>query len=303
MSEQAQTDSTAAAAPEQVAGETTQSTTEAAPAGEATTTETAPAEAPDDPQFAAKFAALARDERKTREGRESLKRDKAAMVEAQAELQAFKEMQAAAKDNPALMFEQFGVKPEDLIKSALAAGEEPTAESQIAGLTTKLAAMETANTAAAAEATKATEQATVKKYEADIVNYLKSEPEKYEAVNMFDAQQDVADLVVLAWQNDGIQLKVEEAAQKIEDYLVEQAQKATKLSKLKPAEEAASLPSIPVPGQSTQTPMTLSTSTGTTTPAANSGDESGLSPAERRAASLKRSAAIMQTAYAARGGS
>lgn len=296
MSEQASTD--AAAAPEQVAGETI--TTEAPVEGtpEATAegaTEAKPAEG-EGPDFTPKFAALARDEKRTREGREALKRDREAHTADMAEVQAFKELQAAAKDNPALLLDAMGVKGEDLIKSALTVGEEPTADTKVAALEAKLAAMEVSNAETAEAAKKATTQAEVKKYQADVVNYVKGKDKEYEAINLFGAQQDVADLIVAAWQRDGKQLQVDEAAKLIEDHLVEQAQLATKLSKLKPAEEAASLPSIPGTGPSTQTPMTLTTATGTGLSPTNGASQNTLSRQE----SLRASAKIIEQAFAKR---
>ncbi len=72
----------------------------------------------------------------------------------------------------------------------------------------------------------------LKQIENDTKSLVKSDP-AYEAIRATNSVSDVVDLIKQTYEQDGILLTVEEAAQQVEDYLVEEATKLTKLQKIK----------------------------------------------------------------------
>lgn len=77
-------------------------------------------------------------------------------------------------------------------------------------------------------------QAAVKQITTDATNLVKSDPEAYEAISKTGTVKEVVKLIEETYKKDGILLSVEEAAQEVENYLVEENVKmATKIDKIK----------------------------------------------------------------------
>lgn len=77
-------------------------------------------------------------------------------------------------------------------------------------------------------------QAAVKQITTDANNLIKSDPEAYEAISKTGTVKEVVKLIEETYKKDGILLSVEEAAQEVENYLVEENFKmATKIDKIK----------------------------------------------------------------------
>ncbi len=75
-------------------------------------------------------------------------------------------------------------------------------------------------------------QAAVKQITADVNNLVSSNPE-FETIKFTGSTKDVVDLIERTYHQDGILLSVEEAAQQVEDYLVEESLKLAKIEKIR----------------------------------------------------------------------
>lgn len=101
-------------------------------------------------------------------------------------------------------------------------------------------------------------QAAVKQIESD-VKHLVSKDDTYEAIKSSNAHKDVVELITETYHKDGILLSIEEAAQQVEDFLVEQYTKYTNLNKIKQRmsqsnASKAQTPSVKPPTEETQQP-------------------------------------------------
>lgn len=74
----------------------------------------------------------------------------------------------------------------------------------------------------------------VKQIERDATKLVQDDPEAYEAISNIGAVSDVVKLIEETYKKDGILLTVEEAAQEVENYLIEEYyERATKIEKIK----------------------------------------------------------------------
>jgi hypothetical protein len=118
--------------------------------------------------------------------------------------------------------------------------------------------------------------AAVKQIRQDAQSLVKNDP-NFESIRATGSVNDVVDLIVKTFNEDGILMPVEEAAEEVENYLVEEALKLSRLSKVqkrlsataKPQE--ASKPATPAPAQTQAqsakpTMKTLTNATGSTRP-------------------------------------
>ena len=96
-------------------------------------------------------------------------------------------------------------------------------------------------------------QQAISQIRTETTNLVKSDP-NFETINATGSINDVVELIEETFKKDGILLTVEEAATEVENYLVEEAYKLARLSKiqqrLKPAEKPAATPKQTVPQQS-----------------------------------------------------
>lgn len=104
-------------------------------------------------------------------------------------------------------------------------------------------------------------QSAVKQIEADAKSLIKSDPTGFEAVSKTPgAIKEVVKLIEETWHKDGILLSVEEAAQEVENYLIEEGVKTyTQIEKIKKRLAESSTKTKPEEKtpqpQQTQTPM------------------------------------------------
>lgn len=75
-------------------------------------------------------------------------------------------------------------------------------------------------------------QAAVKQIENDVKSLINSDP-NFETIKATKSSKDVVDLITETYHKDGILMTVEEAAQQVEDYLVDEALKFTQINKIK----------------------------------------------------------------------
>ena len=208
--------------------------------------ETQPEAPKEDTALSKQFAQLARQERALR-------------AKAQAQEQAWKakeqaiqarEAELSAKDNkyqdyisrdqlkndPLAVLTQAGISYDDVVQQVLnQAPKDPRVEATISRLEAKIQALEAQNE----QATKTYQenqtqqyQAAVKQIKVDATNLVKSDP-NFEIIRTTGSVNDVVELITQTYEKDGILLSVEEAAQEVENYLMEEATKLTKIEKIK----------------------------------------------------------------------
>jgi hypothetical protein len=81
-------------------------------------------------------------------------------------------------------------------------------------------------------------QAAVKQIESDTKALVRHDP-NFEAIRATNSVRDVVELITQTYDKDGVLLTVEEAAQQVENYLVEEAMKITRIGKIKSKLEQA----------------------------------------------------------------
>jgi hypothetical protein len=114
---------------------------------------------------------------------------------------------------------------------------DPRIDAEISSLKAELRALRTANE----EGQKASKtqqeeayKAAVRQIEMDTTSLVKNDPETYEAIAKTKSIRDVVELIEETYKKDGILLSVEEAAQEVEDYLVEEGYNTvTRIDKIK----------------------------------------------------------------------
>lgn len=100
-------------------------------------------------------------------------------------------------------------------------------EKQVADLNSKLEKAATG----VQEAQSQQYQAAIKQIETDVKNLVKADP-SFEMIKYTGSVRDVVELIEETYKQDGYVMTVEEAAQQVEDYLVEEASRLAKVSKI-----------------------------------------------------------------------
>lgn len=112
-------------------------------------------------------------------------------------------------------------------------------------------------------------KAALKQIELDVKSLVKEDP-NFEAIRATNSSKDVVELIEETYKRDGILLSVEEAAQEVEEYLVEEATKLTRLEKIKKrlnasaSKETKPQTQTPTPVQKVQQPQPMKTLTNAT---------------------------------------
>jgi hypothetical protein len=187
----------------------------------------------EDPKFAARFAALSRKER------DLINREKAAK-QAQQEHVAFQEQLAVAKKDPIAYLQAAGFTLEQAVQQILAQGEEPTAEQKVAAdvekINAKIKAYEEAQQAAQQRANEVRKEQEESQILTGIKSFVEANEEKYSTIIAYDAISDVWEVIKKTYlETQGkVHLTEEQAAQAVEDHLLEEAkQEAARLKKVK----------------------------------------------------------------------
>lgn len=140
---------------------------------------------------------------------------------------------------------------------------DPRTEAHISRLEAKLAALEQANETSQAQQ-KTQQQAAydqaVKQIKTDTKQLVFTDP-NFEMIKATNSVNDVVELIEKTYAEDGILLSVEEAAQQVEDYLIEESLKLAKIEKFKKRLGAVAPTQVPkqvqtpAPQQKTQPQM------------------------------------------------
>lgn len=216
----------------------------------------APAKAPEEP-LSNQYAQLARKERALRAKVQEIKAQEAA-VKAQADktaqleerLAKYEAMEKRMSEDPLSLLNERGITYDEITKRALNAPspEEQAQRSQFQELKAQIQAL----TDAQENSKKMFEESQTRQY-TDAVNQIRSQAKSlvdsdpnFETVKETGSIEDVVDLIKQTFEKDGILMSVEDAALAVEEHLLEEAIKLTKLKKiqqrLKPAETKAAAP-------------------------------------------------------------
>lgn len=232
--------------------------------------------APKEPEepLSSQYAVLARKEKALRLRDQQLRQREAALkAPVEAPKPSFDESKYVAKDrlsqDPFAVLNEMGLDYEKLTNMVLN-GPSPDQRTQVEyvkKLEARLEALEgtTAKTSKLFEErdTQARSHA-VSQIKHEVTKLVTSDP-TYEAIAATKSIGDVVELIERTFDEDGILMTVEEAAQQVEDYLVDEALKISKIKKiqqrLQPRETA---PQAPATGRPQQPQMkTLTNSLGT----------------------------------------
>jgi DNA repair exonuclease SbcCD ATPase subunit len=195
------------------------------------------------------FAQLARQERalraKAQQQDQALKAREAALQAREAELASKSQTDMtkylakdAFKQDPLTALAEAGISYEELTQQIISQQPvDPRIKNTISRLETEIRELRAANEEtkkSAAEQQTQAYQAAVKQIEMDAKNLVKSDPTAYEAISKTGTVKEVVKLITETYKKDGVLLTVEEAAQQVEDYLVEENYNmATKIEKIK----------------------------------------------------------------------
>lgn len=207
-----------------------------------------PAATPEENPLSSQLAQLARREKHLR-----------AQVEQQNKTLAERENQLKAKEQEyqqkTSQYEQDYVSKEDLKANALRVLAEqgvdvsqlveqslnqtptdPRVEAKINQLTKEIERLNKASEEAAKRSVEAQDQsyqAAIRQIDIDVANLVKTEAETYEMIALTGSQKDVRELIEQTWREDNRLMSTEEAAQEVENYLLEEAAKLANANKIK----------------------------------------------------------------------
>lgn len=220
-----------------------------------------------DPQLEQQFKDLARQERilraRAQKQAQELKSQQEALKAREAELQAKQQAYEQGwiskdkfKQDPLSVLEEAGVTYEELTQRLLNP-LDTRVSSEIQALKNEIKALRAANDEAKVEAQKTqTEQyqAALKQIKQDVTDLVKQDPNTFEAIAKTNSIDDVVELIERTYQKDGIILSVDQAAQEVEDYLVEEGFKSlSRIEKIKKRLEVDGAKVTPKPQEKQQT--------------------------------------------------
>lgn len=201
----------------------------------------------EDPALSRQFAQLARQERALRQ------KTQQQQIEFQKQQDAFKVERAAFeakmkdyetgyisksqfKADPLSVLANEGVSYDELTQQIL--NQQPTdprVQATINRLESKIKQLEEGAENAQKSYTEQQQQAyqsAVKQIEVDARNLIRHDP-NFETIKATGSVKDVVELITETYNKDGVLLSVEEAAQEVENYLVDEAMKVTRIGKIK----------------------------------------------------------------------
>lgn len=140
------------------------------------------------------------------------------------------------KDQAFQVLEEEGISYDSLTEQAISAQQRnPRYEAYISKLEAKISNMEqkmTAGEQAQQEAQTQQYQSALRQIESDVRDLVKTDP-TYETIRATRSTKDVVELIERTFKEENRLMTVDEAAQEVEEYLVEEATKLAKLDKIK----------------------------------------------------------------------
>jgi len=174
------------------------------------------------------------------------------------------------KQNPLKILADAGVTYDDLTQQILNQSQtNPYTEAQISKLEARINQLAQENEQFKQQSSSQQEQAmqtAMNQIKRDVRQLVAKDP-AFETIKATNSMDDVAELIKQTYERDGYVMSVEEAAQEVEEYLLEEAAKLMKLNKiqqrLQPKVQASNAPQVgnnkqsQTPSQPTQTMKTL----------------------------------------------
>lgn len=191
-----------------------------AKAGEGKPEEQPPATAPD-PKAAARFAALARREKEiTAKAAEWKPKFEAA--------ERFEAARAKVKEDPYAALDALGLNLQDLVDAAIHHNKPETVEDRVARLEAERAEAAKARESSSAQAV----EETISRYKQTVSAFVDADPEAYELIVARRAHGLVFDVIEEHYKATGQVLPNAQAADMVENHLLEEARSMLKLKKL-----------------------------------------------------------------------
>jgi len=257
--------------------------------GQSDTSEATQPETPAEPaekksdSTASEHVLLARKERalraKTQQKEQEFKAKEAALAAREAELSKLKSeyesgyiSKAQLKMNALQTLQDAGVTYEEVTQQMIDAGSVPQAvQNHISRLEARLAALDQQLNDAKQGAEKQQGEAynaAIRQIRTDVTNLVKSDP-NFETVRVTNSINDVVELIEATYKEEGRVMDVEEATREVEEHLLEEIDKLTRIEKIKKRQEERSrteqLADKQQPKNSQQQPMkTLTNATSST---------------------------------------
>lgn len=189
----------------------------------------------DDPRFSSKFAALSRKDKELRAKEKALREHEAAVKE-------WRETQQLIKENPLAFMQKSGLTLEQLISLSLQQPPEPDPlRQELAQVKQKLEGWDKQYEEALKAQHDAAEAEAEAQSKASIKSFIEGAKDKFELIAVNDAIDDVYDLIYEDWISQDVPpdqrtpMSLEKAAQAVEDYYFEEAQKFLKANKIRAA--------------------------------------------------------------------
>lgn len=216
-----------------------------------------PQQSPEEMALSRQFAQLARQEKalraKVQAQEQSFKLKEAELRAKEAALQSKPETDLSGyisrdrlKNDPLSVLAEAEISYDSLTQQILNHQPvNPQVQAYINKMEARLEAMEKANEAQAkgqTEAQQAQYKAAINQITTDAKNLISTDP-TFETVKATNSVRDVVELIERTFQEEGVIISVEDAAQQVEDYLVEEGYKLARLTKIQKRLQAASTPS------------------------------------------------------------
>ena len=200
-----------------------------------------------DPALSRQFAQLARQEKalrqKAQQQEQALKAREAALAQREAALQAKPEAPDLSKyipkdrflQDPISVLEENGLDYDQLTQRYVTrAPVDPSVTRAMQAMQDEIRELKAQTAKASEQLTESQKQAyasAVKQIRNDVVSLVNQDP-AFETIKQTKSIDDVVELIEETYKQDGIVLSVDEAAKQVEDYLVEEAMKLTRIGKI-----------------------------------------------------------------------
>lgn len=149
------------------------------------------------------------------------------------------------KQNPLEVMAETGLSYDELVQQVLNQQPlDPRVNAQISKLEAEIKRLQEANENNQKSQQKAQDdayQAAVKQIRTEVTKLTSSDP-NYETIKATNSINDVVELIERTFREEGVMMTVEEAAQEVENYLIEEAEKLFKINKIKSKFQSASTP-------------------------------------------------------------
>jgi len=226
-----------------------------------------PKVAPPEEPLSSHYAALARRERALRQRERELKAAQAKLQPKEPEKPTFDPSHYVDKDrltkDPFKVLSELGLTYDQLTEMALNAPkpEQLAMMNEISALKAEIQALkgETESTKKSFEENqKAQREQALRQIKRDVVDLVRS-GEEYELIKKTGSYNEVVELIEKTFDRDGYTLSAEQAAQEVEDYLVEQAEQLARSKKIQqrlaPKQQEAQVPKSPAEPKQNNTPL------------------------------------------------